>query len=54
MSTIRSADQILVIDQGRIAESGTHRQLIARQGMYYTLYTNQFQDEQGASLLEGG
>ncbi len=54
LSTIRSADQILVIDQGRIAESGTHRQLIARQGMYYTLYTNQFQDEQGASLLEGG
>ncbi|MBQ9326004.1 MAG: ABC transporter ATP-binding protein [Clostridia bacterium] len=52
LSTIRSADQILVIEGGKIAESGTHRELIARKGMYYTLYTNQFQDEQGLSLLE--
>ena len=53
LSTIRSADRILVIHDGKIIEDGTHRQLIARQGYYYQLYTNQFQEEQGMDILAG-
>lgn len=51
LSTIRSADRILVIRDGKIQEDGTHYQLIAKQGYYYQLYTNQFQDEQGQAIL---
>jgi len=53
LSTIRSADRILVIQNGKITEDGTHRQLIAKQGYYYQLYTNQFQEEQGLDILDG-
>jgi len=53
LSTVRSADRILVIQNGKIVEDGTHRQLIARQGYYYNLYTNQFQEEQGMEILDG-
>lgn len=41
LSTIRKADQILVIENGRIAESGTHDELIANRGRYYNLFTYQ-------------
>lgn len=41
LSTIKQADQILVIERGEIAESGTHDELIAKQGRYYDLYTYQ-------------
>ncbi|MCF6213524.1 MAG: ABC transporter ATP-binding protein/permease [Flavobacteriaceae bacterium] len=41
LSTIRQAHQILVIEQGKIAEQGTHDELIAKQGRYYDLYTYQ-------------
>lgn len=41
LSTIRQATRILVIEQGRVAESGTHSELIAKQGRYYELYTYQ-------------
>lgn len=53
LSTIRSADRILVIQNGKITEDGTHQQLIAKQGYYYQLYTNQFQEEQGLEILDG-
>jgi ABC-type multidrug transport system fused ATPase/permease subunit len=52
LSTIRSADRILVIDNGRIIEEGTHRQLIRRKGYYYRLYTNQFMKEQKQDMFE--
>jgi len=42
LSTIKSADRILVIQNGRIVEVGTHRELIQRRGAYYDLYTRQF------------
>ena len=42
LSTIESADQILVVDQGKIVERGTHQSLIAQDGMYAKLYQMQF------------
>ncbi|WP_298763765.1 ABC transporter ATP-binding protein [uncultured Polaribacter sp.] len=41
LSTIKKAAQILVIEAGKIAERGTHEELIAKQGRYYDLYTYQ-------------
>ncbi|HET8646386.1 MAG TPA: ATP-binding cassette domain-containing protein, partial [Vicinamibacteria bacterium] len=41
LSTVRRADQILVLEQGRIVERGTHDQLIARRGRYYEMHTRQ-------------
>ncbi|GAA4823107.1 ABC transporter ATP-binding protein [Algivirga pacifica] len=41
LSTIRQATNILVIEQGQIAEQGTHEELIQREGRYYDLYTYQ-------------
>ena len=43
LSTIQGADQILVMDRGAIVERGTHRELLDRRGVYYDLYTAQFQ-----------
>ncbi|MCI1882043.1 MAG: ABC transporter ATP-binding protein/permease [Sporolactobacillus sp.] len=45
LSTVHDADRILVVEDGRIAEEGTHRQLIARRGRYYRMYTDQTQLE---------
>ncbi len=43
LSTVRAADQILVIDDGRIVESGTHESLVAEGGLYRQLYETQFE-----------
>ena len=45
LSTIVSADKILVIRNGKITESGTHRELLKKKGYYYNLYTNQLLEE---------
>ncbi len=45
LSTIRRADRILVIEEGRIAEHGTHAELLRLRGKYYQLYTRQFRHE---------
>ena len=42
LSTIRAADEVLVIDGGEIVERGRHEELLARQGAYYRLYQQQF------------
>lgn len=41
LSTVRHADRILVIDQGKVIEEGTHRELLRKRGYYWRLYTNQ-------------
>ena len=45
LSTVRDADQILVLDQGRIVEFGTHDELVSRGGLYSDLYRTQFRDD---------
>lgn len=42
LSTIRDADCIVVMDQGRIVETGSHEELIRQKGRYYELYMTQF------------
>jgi ATP-binding cassette subfamily B protein len=42
LRTIRDADQVLVVDDGRIVERGTHLELLERRGFYHQLYTSQF------------
>lgn len=44
LSTIRDADQVLVIQNGKIIERGTHESLLSDRGLYYDLYTSQFDD----------
>ena len=45
LSTVRNSDCIMVLDQGRIIERGTHRDLIEQKGTYYQLYTGAFELE---------
>ncbi len=49
LSTIKRADRILVIENGGVAEMGTHAELIRQRGHYYSLYTRQFRHERGAA-----
>jgi ATP-binding cassette subfamily B protein len=45
LSTVKNADQIIVMDQGEIVETGTHLQLIDQGGIYYNLVKNQLELE---------
>jgi ATP-binding cassette subfamily B protein len=56
LSTIKNADRILVIDDGKIAEAGSHPELIRARGHYYELYTRQFRHklEDDYDVLEQG
>jgi len=49
LSTVRAADLILVVEDGRIVERGTHRQLLGRGGRYAVLYETQFREPQAAA-----
>ncbi len=50
LSTIKRADRILVIEDGSIAEIGTHSELLRQRGKYYKLYTKQFRHEMSQAL----
>ena len=56
LSTVRSADLILVLDQGQIVEQGTHRELMARDGFYRRVYDLQLrpQEDPTPQTLSGG
>ena len=43
LSTVRDADLIVVMDHGRVAETGNHEELLAKKGVYYDLYQTQFE-----------
>jgi subfamily B ATP-binding cassette protein MsbA len=47
LSTVEHADRIVVMGHGKVVESGTHRELLALNGVYANLYRNQFRDEAG-------
>ena len=51
LSTVRNADLILVVHQGKIVEQGKHEELMSRKGMYYRLYTRQYEDEATSAAL---
>jgi len=53
LSTIIDADQILVLDQGRIVERGGHHELIARGGLYATMWARQQEAAREAAMVEG-
>ncbi len=48
LSTVRSADTIVVLEAGRVVEQGSHAELIVRQGVYARLHALQFRDEESA------
>ena len=52
LSTVRGADCILAVRDGKIVEKGTHRELIAKKGYYYDMYTRQYEDEEAAKILD--
>ncbi len=51
LSTVRNADLILVVKDGRIVEQGNHPQLLKQRGYYFDLYTRQYEDEAAAQIL---
>lgn len=51
LSTVRNADLILVVRDGKIVEQGNHVELIKKQGYYHSLYTHQYKDEATSSIL---
>ena len=54
LSTIRRADVILVVQDGRIIEQGSHRALMERKGAYYALYTRQYREQAMQAFWRGG
>ena len=51
LSTVRNADVILVVRDGKIVEQGTHPELLKKRGYYYELNTRQYEDETTAQIL---
>ena len=44
ISAVKDADEIIVLDDGRIAERGTHGQLLKQKGLYYGIFMDQYRD----------
>ncbi|MFQ6672945.1 MAG: ABC transporter ATP-binding protein, partial [Candidatus Tectimicrobiota bacterium] len=53
LSTIQGADRILVLHKGRLREEGTHQELLARRGLYHTLYQLQYRGQEPAPVGKG-
>ena len=53
LSTVKNADLILVVKDGRIIEQGRHEELLKARGHYFKLYTRQYEDEATGALLGG-
>lgn len=56
ISSIKDADQILVVDDGRIIETGNHEELLSKKGYYYTVFHHQYGDfdKLGNAIKKGG
>ena len=52
LSTVQDMDQILVFHKGELREAGTHQQLLARRGLYHTLYQLQYRDQERTAAPE--
>ena len=52
LSTVRDADLILVVRDGKIVEQGTHSELLAARGYYHALYTRQYVDDATGAVFE--
>jgi ATP-binding cassette subfamily B protein len=52
LSTVRLCDEIIVIDQGRIVETGSHKELMKRGGLYSKFYRMQFREEKGLEIQD--
>jgi subfamily B ATP-binding cassette protein MsbA len=53
LATVRHADRIVVLNEGRIVEAGSHEDLFRREGLYRRLYDLQFRDEPRDAVIEG-
>ena len=53
LSTVKNADIIIVVDGGKIMEMGTHQELLKKEGIYYTMYTSQWEDDEQAKFFKG-
>ncbi|MBQ8200347.1 MAG: ABC transporter ATP-binding protein [Clostridia bacterium] len=54
LSTVKNADLILVVKDGKIIEQGRHEELLKARGHYYSLYTRQYEDEATSSIFSAG
>lgn len=53
ISAVRSADEIIVLEDGKVAERGTHEELLDKKGIYYVTYTSQYSQEPDTSVING-
>ena len=51
LSTVRNADMILVVSDGKIVEQGNHASLMKQKGHYYNLYTRQYEEDATKNIL---
>ena len=54
ITTLMQADKILVLDNGRVVDLGTHGELISRPGMYRDIYDIQMRSDDRSLMQEGG
>jgi ATP-binding cassette, subfamily B, multidrug efflux pump len=54
LSTVQRADKIIVMHKGKVRETGTHQQLLARRGIYYKLYQLQYKDQEITASAPSG